>query len=86
MLASILYSSFYITMVGSFFKTYYELEMAISDLAKFTIKDELNYSGGLIHHLHNIEYFNNFWYAAESNTLMTYVFMYCVWGKLLNRL
>ncbi len=86
LLASLLYSSFYITMIGSFLKAYCELEMAVSDLNKFGIAPLLNYKGGFLHHLYNIEYFNHFWYAAGSNTFMASIFMYCIWGKLLNKL
>lgn len=86
LLASLLYTSFYLTMVGSFYKSYRELEMAISDLGQFAIKKELDYQGGLIHHFYHIDYFDNFYYALTSNSLLAIMFLYCVWAKVLQNL
>ncbi len=86
-LASILYSSFYLTMVASFYKVYIELEKAVLDLNKFEIQDSLNHKSGFVYYLHNIDYFNNFWYAFISNSFLALVFFIFIWNsKLMSKL
>ena len=78
-LATILYSCFYLTMAGIFYKAYTELRMAISDLNQLEIPNGLNYQGGFIHYLYNIDYFKNFWFALFSITLLAVIFFTCIW-------